>query len=195
MDAPVTEGQVAVDVLGFEFEMGLFPRLLDIARAKGVALSPRYIPKDVFDRRAVDKGQVTFHDLAYVEAKPKVTSKRDRTITITLTDFGVYYRQEDIEALTAGMRPGSKVIVDAGQVVKVTKTKAGEVTREVLTKYWTDWIDYWAVDFDYTNRREIIYETVTLPDGKVSTGRNGPATTSSRTSGRRSALAVTARSN
>lgn len=30
------------------------------------------------------------------------------------------------------------------------------VTRERLTKHWTDWVDYWAVDFDYTSRKEII---------------------------------------
>ena len=28
--------------------------------------------------------------------------------------------------------------------------------QEVLTKQWTDWVDYWAVDFDYESRREII---------------------------------------
>ena len=180
VDAPVTESQAseavnaaralnarAVDVLGFEFEMGLSPRLPDEARAKGVQLSLRYIPKDVFDRRAVDKGQVSFHDLAYVEAKAVVTSKRDRTVTVSLTDFGVFYRQEDLEALTAAMRPGSKVTVDKGQVVKVTKAKSGEVTEEVLTRNWTDWIDYWAVDFDYASRPETIYETVTRPDGST----------------------------
>lgn len=32
----------------------------------------------------------------------------------------------------------------------------GIVTRDVLTKNWTDWVDYWAVDFDYESRREII---------------------------------------
>ena len=180
VDAPVTASVVeeaiaaaraanvrAVDVLGFEFEMGLSPRLPDVAKAKGVALSLRYIPKDVFDRRAVDKGQVTFHDLAYVEARPKVTSKRDRTVTVELTDFGVYYRQEDIAELTKGDKAVSKVVVDAGQVVKLTKPKGGAVTREVLTKTWTDWIDYWAVDFDYTNRQEIIRETITRFDGTI----------------------------
>ena len=30
------------------------------------------------------------------------------------------------------------------------------VTRDVLTKHWTDWVDYWAVDFDYLQRKEII---------------------------------------
>ena len=180
VDAPVTESQVseainaarmlnarAVDVLGFEFEMGLSPRLPDEARAKGVQLSLRYIPKDVFDARAIAKGQVSFHDLAYVEAKAVVTSKRDRTVSVSLTDFGVFYRQEDLEALTADMRPGSKVTVDKGQVVKVTKAKSGEVTEEVLTKNWTDWIDYWAVDFDYASRPETIYETVIRADGST----------------------------
>jgi DNA modification methylase len=179
VDAPVTEGQVAeaveaarrmnisrIDVLGFEFEMGLSPRAVDEARAKGVAVALRAIPKDVFDRRAVEKGQVTFHDLAYVEAKAEVVSKKDRSVTISLTNFGVNYRQEDVDALVAGLgKNKSKVTVDGGQVVKITTDKEGVATREVLTKEWTDWIDYWAVDFDYHSRPETIIETITLPDG------------------------------
>ena len=30
------------------------------------------------------------------------------------------------------------------------------MTRELLTREWTDWVDYWAVDFDYQSRKEII---------------------------------------
>ena len=26
----------------------------------------------------------------------------------------------------------------------------------MLTKQWTDWVDYWAVDFDYESRKEVI---------------------------------------
>ena len=33
-----------VDVLGFEFEMGLFPNVLDEAKAKGIDIAPKYIP-------------------------------------------------------------------------------------------------------------------------------------------------------
>ena len=40
--------------------------------------------------------------------------------------------------------------------MKVSKDKNGIVNREVLTKSWTDWIDYWAVDFDFESKREII---------------------------------------
>lgn len=180
LDSPITETTVAdcveaarrmgatrVDILGFEYEMGLAPRVTDAAKAKGVNLALRYIPKDVFDRRAIDKGQVTFHDLAYVEASATVTSKLDRTVTVSLTNFAVSYRADGLDSLIAGMKPGSKVTVENGQVVKITKAKDGTVTREQLTKEWTDWIDYWAVDFDYLSRPETIYETVTLPDCAV----------------------------
>ena len=40
--------------------------------------------------------------------------------------------------------------------MKVSKDKDGIVTREVLTRNWTDWIDYWSVDFDFESKREII---------------------------------------
>jgi hypothetical protein len=50
-----------VDILGFEFEMGFFTNVLDEARAKGIDIAPKYIPADVFDKRAVDKNQVVFH--------------------------------------------------------------------------------------------------------------------------------------
>ncbi|MCB0626233.1 MAG: site-specific DNA-methyltransferase, partial [Saprospiraceae bacterium] len=53
-----------VDILGFEFEMGLFPNVLDEAKAKGIDIAPKYIPADVFDKRAVAKNQVVFHDVA-----------------------------------------------------------------------------------------------------------------------------------
>ena len=170
IDAPVTQGQVheaveaarkqrvsRVDVLGFEFEMGIVPHAQDQARARGVNLALRYIPKDVFDRRAIEKGQVVFYDVAYVEAQTKVKA---RTVTVKLKDFGVYYRQDDVDALAAEMKDGaSKVTIDKGQVVKITKDKKGIIKRELLTRAWTDWIDYWAVDFDFENRKEIVSVT------------------------------------
>ncbi len=61
-----------VDILGFEFEMGLFPNVLDEARAKGIDIAPKYIPAEVFDKRAVDRNQVVFHDVAAIEVKPIV---------------------------------------------------------------------------------------------------------------------------
>jgi site-specific DNA-methyltransferase (adenine-specific)/adenine-specific DNA-methyltransferase len=150
-------GASRVDVLAFEFEMGLFPAVLEEAKQKGIDLAPKYIPAEVFDKRAVDKGQVVFHDISFVEATPRYDKKRKLEVTIELTDFSVYYTQGAAEAAIAAMKEGkSDVLCEQGQLIKVSKNKAGVVTRELLTKTWTDWVDYWAVDFDYMSRKEII---------------------------------------
>lgn len=167
IDAPVTLFQVndvaaeckkrrisKVDILGFEFEMGLLPAAQDEARAKGISLTLKYIPKDVFDKRAVEKGQVVFYDIAYIEVKPQI---KGLTASVSLTSFAVFYRQDEIDRVAEALKPGgSKVTVENGQVVKMTKDKKGLVSREILTKKWTDWIDYWAVDFNFESKREIV---------------------------------------
>jgi adenine-specific DNA methylase len=147
-----------VDILGFEFEMGLFPNVLDEARAKGIDIAPKYIPAEVFDKRAVEKNQVVFHDVSYIEVKPHLRSgKRECSVAVELTDFSVFYSQDSIaNAETEIKNKGSRIVVEKGQIVKVSKDKDGIVTREKLTKNWTDWIDYWAVDFNFENKREII---------------------------------------
>ena len=143
-----------VDILAFEFEMGLFPNVLDEAKAKGIEIAPKYIPAEVFDKRAVEKNQVVFHDVAFVEVRPIVKGK---TVAVELTDFSVFYSQDSIAAAEAALKDkSSKIVVEKGQIVKVSKDKDGIVSREVLTKNWTDWVDYWAVDFNFENKREII---------------------------------------
>ena len=154
-------GASRVDVLAFEFEMGLFPAALEEARGKGIDLAPKTIPPEVFDKRAVDKGQVQFFDIAYVEAQPRYakgrTAKDKLTLAIELTDFSVHYTQGAGEAAEAGLKDGkSAVVCEQGHLYKLSKSKGGVVTRERLTKAWTDWVDYWAVDFGYMSRKEMI---------------------------------------
>jgi site-specific DNA-methyltransferase (adenine-specific)/adenine-specific DNA-methyltransferase len=150
-------GASRVDLLAFEFEMGLFPAALGEARDKGIDLTPKYIPAEVFDKRAIDKGQVVFHDVSFVEATPRYAKKNKLALSIELTDFSVYYTQGAAEAAIAAMKEGkSDVLCENGKLVKVSKDKDGAVKREVLTAHWTDWVDYWAVDFDYMSRKEII---------------------------------------
>jgi site-specific DNA-methyltransferase (adenine-specific)/adenine-specific DNA-methyltransferase len=150
-------GASRADMLAFEFEMGLFPAVLEEAHGKGIDLSPKYIPAEVFDKRAVDKGQVVFHDISFVEATPRYDKKDRLTVKIGLTDFSVYYTQGAAEAAITAMKGGkSEVMCEQGQLYKVSKNKDGIVSKERLTKHWTDWVDYWAVDFDYMSRKEII---------------------------------------
>jgi DNA modification methylase len=143
-----------VDILGFEFEMGLFPNVLDEARSKGIDIAPKYIPAEVFDKRAVEKNQVVFHDVAAIEVKPLF---KKSSIAVELTDFSVFYSQDSVAtAETTLKNKASKIVAEHGQIVKVSKDKDGIVSREVLTKHWTDWIDYWAVDFNFESKREIV---------------------------------------
>ena len=149
-----------VDILGFEFEMGLFPNVLDEAKSKGINLAPKYIPAEVFDKRAVDREQVVFHDVAFIEVKPVVKSGKKGTpptVAVELTDFSVFYSQDaSADAEQQLKNKKSLIRVEQGQIVKVSKDANGIVEREVLTKQWTDWIDYWSVDFDFESKREII---------------------------------------
>jgi adenine-specific DNA-methyltransferase len=150
-------GASRADILAFEFEMGLFPAVLDEAKRKGIDVAPKIIPPEVFDKRAVDKGQVRFSDVAYVEANPRYDAKDKLTVAIELTDFSVHYSQGIADELAHGLKEGkSEVVCDTGTLYKVSKDKKGIVTREALTKNWTDWVDYWAVDFHYESRKEII---------------------------------------
>lgn len=166
LDVPVTQSRLMtifeecrqklytqVDVLGFEFEMGLTPQFIQELKEKGVSVTLKYIPKDVFDKRAVEKGQVRFFDVAYLDAKVHQTGN---SVQIELTDFVTHYTQDDIEELQQAMRAGSKVVIEDGQIIKIEKDKNGIINRTLLTENWTDWIDYWAIDFDYLSKLEII---------------------------------------
>lgn len=175
LDMPVTQSRVQdifdeckknlitqVDVLGFEFEMGLQPRINQEFKQEGLDIRLRYIPKDVFDPRAVEKGQVKFYDVSYLQAKAHINGMN---IKMELTDFVTSYTQDDLEEIQESMRSGSKVVIESGQIVKVTKDKNGIITREILTENWHDWIDYWSVDFDYDSKKEII--RIKKEDGEI----------------------------
>ena len=129
VDSPVTFAEIddvlaecrqthtqAVDVLGWEWEMGLNEQVKQRAEAAGVELRLYQIPSDVMDKRAKAE-DVHFYSLAYVEAQAKVVQRH--TIQVQLTDF---------------------VIADMDLIPPTVRDKV---------KRWSDFIDYWAVDFDY----------------------------------------------
>ena len=169
IDLPITSGLIQdivkeckekkitkADVLGFDYEMGLD---FEDTKKQGLDIQFKKIPREVFDKKAVEKGQVKFYDVAYLEAKPIVKGRGSKkTVSVELVDFSVFYNQENIGETEESLRPGgSKVVIENGQVIKLSKDKKTElIEREVLTKNWTDWVDYWSVDFDFENRKEIV---------------------------------------
>jgi len=150
------KGITKFDVLGFDYEMGIdFAEL----NRQGVDVQFKVIPREVFDRRAVEKGHVKFYDVAYIEIKPIIKGRvNKKTVAIELCDFSVFYNQDSVEETEGSLKEGSsKIIIENGQIIKLSKDKkTAVVTKEVLTKKWTDWVDYWAIDFNMESRKEII---------------------------------------
>jgi len=145
-----------VDVLGFDYEMGID---FEASKRLGIDIQFKVIPREVFDKKAIEKGQVKFYDVAYIEVKPIIRGRGNiKEVAIELTDFSVFYNQDNTgeveEKLQSG---GNKIIIENGQVIKISKDKNTDIIeREILTKKWTDWIDYWSVDFDFESKKEII---------------------------------------
>ncbi len=145
-----------VDILCFEHEQGLFPNIINEAKEKGVDVTCKIIPPSVFDKRAIERKQVVFHDVAYIEFKPSIKKNK---ISVELTGFSVDYSQEKIDEVMTELKSNkSKVLIQNGQIIKISRDKNGIEKKELITKSWKDWIDYWAVDFDFENKKEIYRE-------------------------------------
>ena len=165
------KGITKVDVLGFDYEMGLD---LSVYKSQGIDIVFRIIPREVFDKQAVEKGQVKFYDVAFIEAKPIIAgTKNSKTVAIELTDFSVFYNQDDSGEIQESLRPGgTKIIVENGQVYKVSKDKDTQlIDKDRLTTKWSDWVDYWAVDYNYTSRKEMIRIPKTHGDNLFEKGK------------------------
>lgn len=145
------------DVLGFDYEMGI--DFQELQKAHGIDIQFKIIPREVFDKRAVERGHVKFYDVAYIEIKPIIKgTKNNKSIAVELCDFSVFYNQDSVEETESSLKAGgSKIVIENGQVIKVSKDKkSNAVSKEVLTKKWTDWVDYWSVDFDMESKQEIV---------------------------------------
>ena len=132
VDAPVTIDEVnaAIEeclhlkqkdlhVLGWEWEMGLSNLMVSEAKKRGVKLLLLQIPREVMEQQAVDKGDIQFFELAYLEVEIQPLKKR--AIKIHLNNFVI---------------PNTELIPE-------------DVRSKI--KKWSDFIDYWAVDWDFRN--------------------------------------------
>lgn len=132
VDAPVTIDEVnacieeclAVDqkelhVLGWEWEMGMTPYIVQEAKRRGVKLLLITIPREVMEQQAIDKGDIQFFEVAHMEVDIK--KEKNKQIRVTLIDFAFPYAD-----------------------------MISEDVRDKIKK-WTDYIDYWAVDWNFQN--------------------------------------------
>lgn len=160
-----------VDILAFEFGMGVVPEAIEDAKKVGVKLNLKIIPREVFDKKAVADGAVKFSEVGYLDVK--IESKKLEA-SVTLTDFSIFYSQDSLELDGESLQKGkSRVVLDNGIIKKISKNKDGIVRIENIATSWVDWIDYWAIDFNFEDRQEL--KLVKQDDGRVeqiATGRN-----------------------
>ena len=140
------------DILAFEFDFGI-EDILKEAKREGIDLSLKKIPPQVFDKRAIENDDVVFYDLNYIEAN---LDKKENKVSVELTDFVSFFSDES-ENKIKNLKPnGSSICIREGKILKIFKDSNGVEKQEILTKSWSDWIDYWSVDFNYESRKEII---------------------------------------
>jgi DNA modification methylase len=162
---------VELDLLAFEFGMGVVPNSIEDALRQGVKLNLRIIPREVFDKKAIDAGAIKFSEVGHLDAKIEVVKLE---ASVQLKDYSVFYSQDSLELDGEGLSKGkSRVVLDNGIIKKISKDKEGIVKIEDVATSWVDWIDYWAIDFNFSDREEV--KLLRHSDGKVervSTGRN-----------------------
>ena len=84
VDAPVTIDEIStaitecvqlrqteLHILGWEWEMGLYDLMIPEAKKRGMKLLLLQIPREVMEQQAVDKGDIQFFELAYLEVDIK----------------------------------------------------------------------------------------------------------------------------
>ena len=87
MDEVNRAGQKALDVLGWEWEMGLHNVVEKTAKESGIHLRLLSIPRDVMDPRAAEKGDIVFYELAYLEVEANKT--KSGSFKVKLKDFAI----------------------------------------------------------------------------------------------------------
>ena len=132
VDAPVTIDEIntciqecqaikqnELHVLGWEWEMGLSNLMVEEAKRRGIKLLLLNIPREVMEQQAVDKGDIRFFEVAYLDAEIK--QEKGISAKVSLKEFAFPY--------------------------------ADLIPEEVRTKIkkWSDYIDYWAVDWNFQN--------------------------------------------
>ena len=168
LDYCLKKNITSCDLLSFDFGMNMIPEAIDFAKSKGVDMSLFQIPSEVFEERVIKNFDINFNEVGYLEAK---AIKKKNKVRIELTNFIISYSQQSKDFIKTNLQSNkSKIIIDGGMLTKLTNKK-GVIEEEVIQTKWTDWIDYWAVDFNYNDREELILSYDGDDLKQASTGR------------------------
>ncbi|MDR2353864.1 MAG: hypothetical protein LBF22_12075, partial [Deltaproteobacteria bacterium] len=139
-----TIGVNKVDVLAFAFEIGNYLKIFEIFKEHGINLALKYIPMDIFEKNQ-NIEDFDFRELGKITLKAK---KRNNSVEVELSNYKCFYSQGE-DSVKNLKNKSSLIKIHNGEVVKISRDKTGELDFEPLTKKWQDWVDFWAVDFNF----------------------------------------------
>jgi adenine-specific DNA-methyltransferase len=159
VDAPVTIDEInlammecsqlkqkELHVLGWEWEMGLRDLIVQEAMTHGIKLVLLTIPREVMEQQAVDKGDIKFFELAYLEVEIQGSSDEEQLLEMRARPASPGYATQHVPA----SRVSNQVkVVLKNFVISNSDLLPKDVNEKV--KKWSDYIDYWAVDWDFQN--------------------------------------------
>ncbi len=156
-----------LEILSDKYEPDLNLQIIKDARAKGINLALKIIPEEIFSTPEVRKINTRFDYLPFIEA---VKLFQKGKLQIELTNFGFCVITQDRIELKGIRRIGKPLIIQKNQLTSQAKfSKHRSKQEEQLTTKWTDWIDYWEVGFNQT-QRDAFYKANNSPDqGKEET--------------------------
>jgi adenine-specific DNA-methyltransferase len=123
LDGQAGSTNAKIDVLGWEFAFDVNETAKQLGAESGIAFRFFKIPHEVLEKKAVQQGDIKFFELAYAKIDTKIGSEIDKKAnknTVNLT-------------LADFIMPVSDV--------------PDEVRKAI--KHWSQWIDYWAVDWNH----------------------------------------------
>jgi hypothetical protein len=127
-DAPATNG---IDILGWDFAF----EINEVARQQAAQanVNARFfrIPRDVMDKKAVEQGDIRFFELAALSVEVKTLARVGR---------------KDRQSTTNPSQGSGDVTLTLSDFVIPPDDVPQDVQKAI--KHWSQWIDYWAVDWD-----------------------------------------------
>ncbi|HEY7023162.1 MAG TPA: DNA methyltransferase [Ktedonobacterales bacterium] len=120
-------GSNGIDILGWDFAFQVNEIDKQFAAENGVQVRFKTIPREVLEKKAVEQGDIKFYELGALSASVS---------------------QRASEMMNAQEHP-------TGRLATITLTDFlapyNDVPDEIVAKItrWSQWIDYWAVDWDY----------------------------------------------
>ncbi|MFH0958733.1 MAG: DNA methyltransferase [Pseudomonadota bacterium] len=154
LDMCSNRGIKNIEIVGFEYDNSVNPSILEEAEKLSIGICLKKATKEFRSKSEVGSDGHEAEILAFFKV---IMNLEEFSAKVTLSDFGLYCLGMNQEvSIENGKMKSSRILVDRmGKLVRSTIKRNANKQRHILTKTWSDWIDYWAVDFNYGGVKQL----------------------------------------